>query len=188
MTLRQTVLLVAALNLAWFGVEFTAALRIDSVSLLADSIDFLEDTSVNLLIALALGWTALARARLGFVLAALMLVPAVAVLLMLWEKFHFLIVPDPFILTWVGLGALAINLTCAFLLARFKAVGGSLTRAAFLSSRNDALANLGIIAVGLFTLVVPSVWPDVLLGFVLIVLNLDAATEVWQAARRDQTT
>ena len=42
----RTVLLVAALNLAYFGVEFAAALRIGSVSLLADSVDFLEDTWV----------------------------------------------------------------------------------------------------------------------------------------------
>jgi hypothetical protein len=46
------------LNLAYSGVEFAVALAIGSVSLLADSIDFLEDAPVNLLIAFALGWTA----------------------------------------------------------------------------------------------------------------------------------
>lgn len=38
------------LNLGYFGVEFAVALRVDSVSLFADSVDFLEDASVNLLI------------------------------------------------------------------------------------------------------------------------------------------
>ncbi len=47
---RQAVALVAILNLAYFGVEFTVALNIGSVSLFADSIDFLEDTAVNFLI------------------------------------------------------------------------------------------------------------------------------------------
>ena len=70
MTLRQTVLLVALLNLAYFGVEFAVAIAIGSVSLFADSVDFLEDASLNLLIATALGWTALNRARLGMALAA----------------------------------------------------------------------------------------------------------------------
>jgi len=50
-----------------------------------------------------------------------------------------------------GLGALAVNSFCAILLARYRAHGGSLTRAAFLSARNDALANVGIIAAGLAT-------------------------------------
>src|SRR6266487_4606933 len=49
--LRKIVLLVATLNLAYFGVEFAVAVAIGSVSLFADSIDFLEDTSVNFLIA-----------------------------------------------------------------------------------------------------------------------------------------
>ena len=41
--LRRVVLLVMALNLGYFGVEFAVALAIGSVSLFADSIDFLED-------------------------------------------------------------------------------------------------------------------------------------------------
>ena len=53
--LRQTVALVALLNLGYFGVEFAVALTIGSVSLFADSIDFLEDATVNALILVALG-------------------------------------------------------------------------------------------------------------------------------------
>ena len=65
--LRRVVLTVAALNLAYFAVEFSVALAIGSVSLFADSIDFLEDASVNVLIFAALGWTAKRRARVGMV-------------------------------------------------------------------------------------------------------------------------
>lgn len=53
--LSQVVGLVAVLNLAYFGVEFAVATAIGSVSLFADSVDFLEDASVNLLILAALG-------------------------------------------------------------------------------------------------------------------------------------
>jgi len=63
--LRKVVIIVAALNLAYFGVEFAVALAIDSVSLFADSVDFLEDASLNFLIAIALGWSATSRARVG---------------------------------------------------------------------------------------------------------------------------
>jgi len=42
-TVRRVVLLVVALNLAYFGVEFAVALKIGSVSLFADSVDFLEE-------------------------------------------------------------------------------------------------------------------------------------------------
>jgi Co/Zn/Cd efflux system component len=38
--MRRAVLLVALLNLAYFGVELAVARRIGAVSLLADSVDF----------------------------------------------------------------------------------------------------------------------------------------------------
>ncbi|AKR56176.1 cobalt transporter [Youhaiella tibetensis] len=181
--LRRAVIVVALLNLAYFFVEFAVALHIGSVSLLADSVDFLEDTSVNLLIALAMGWSLAARAKVGMALAAVLLIPALAFLWALWGKFSNPIPPEPFALSATGLGALAVNLTCAFILVRYRHHSGSLTKAAFLSARNDAFANVAIIAAGLVTLVYPSVWPDVIVGLGIAALNVDAAREVWEAAR-----
>lgn len=181
-SLRQTVLIVAALNLAYFGVEFTAALSAGSVSLLADSADFLEDAAVNILIFFALAWTATRRANVGKLLAALLLVPAAAFLWMLVAKLLHPTPPTAEALTLVGLGALAVNLTAALLLARHRRSQGSLTRAAFLSARNDAFANIGIIGAGLVTAAQPSIWPDIVVGLVIAAMNLDAAHEVWEAA------
>lgn len=181
--LGRTILIVAALNLTYFGVEFVAALRIGSVSLFADSIDFLEDASVNLLILLALGWTLAARARTGMVLAGIMLVPAVAFLWTLWQKFQSPIPPEAAAMSVIGLGALGVNLGCAWLLARHRRGQDSLTRAAFLSARNDAVANVAIIGAAGITALHPSVWPDIIVGLGIAGMNLDAAHEVWEAAQ-----
>ena len=78
--LRWVVTRAALLNLAYFGVEFSVALAIASVSLLGDSIDFLEDTSVNFLILIALGWSAHHRSHVGMVVAGIMLIPGLATL------------------------------------------------------------------------------------------------------------
>jgi Co/Zn/Cd efflux system component len=187
MTLRQTVLLVAALNLAYFGVEFAVALAIGSVSLFADSVDFLEDASINVLIATALGWTAVNRARLGMVLAGILLIPALATLWTAWQKFALPVPPAPIPLSLTGAGALAVNLTSAMLLVRFRSHSGSLTRAAFLSARNDAYANVAIVLAGLVTAATLSAWPDLIVGLGIAVLNADAAREVVQAARKERT-
>lgn len=184
--LRRAVALVAAANLAYFAVEISVAVRIDAVSLFADSIDFLEDAAVNLLIVLALGWSAAARARIGLVMAGTLLLPALGLLWTLWEKVQAPASPDPLLLAGTGLGALAVNLACAFALARFSDGRGSLTRAAFLSSRNDALANVAIIGAAGLTLAWPSPWPDVAVGLAIAAMNADAARQVWQAARREQ--
>jgi Co/Zn/Cd efflux system component len=184
--LRRTVAAVAALNLGYFGIEFAVALAIGSVALFADSIDFLEDASVNLLILLGLGWSVRARARLGMVLAGVLLVPGLATLWTAAEKVFAatVTIPDPTLLVLAGGGALAVNLTCALLLARHRAGSGSLTRAAFLSARNDAFANVAIIAAGIVTVTLwPSPWPDLMVGLGIAALNADAAREVWEAAR-----
>jgi Co/Zn/Cd efflux system component len=183
---RRVVLAVALLNLAYFGVEFAVAVAIGSVSLFADSVDFLEDTSVNLLILLALGWSPRARARVGMGLAAILLVPALATAWTAWSKFNAPLAPAPLPLTLTGAGALAVNLTCALLLARFREHSGSLSKAAFLSARNDAFANLAIIAAGLVTAFAwPSAWPDLIVGVGIALLNLDAAREVFEASREE---
>jgi Co/Zn/Cd efflux system component len=186
MSLRQTVLVVALLNLAYFGVEFGVALAIGSVSLFADSVDFLEDASINLLIAVGLGWSAQARARLGMILAAIILVPVAATLWTAWQKFLSPVPPQPILLTLTGVGALLVNLACAFLLVRFRHHSGSLTKAAFLSARNDAVANVAIIAAGLATAATLSAWPDLAVGLGIALLNADAARQVIAAARKER--
>lgn len=186
LALRRAVAWVAALNLLYFGVEFAVAVTIGSVSLFADSIDFLEDASVNGLILLALAWRPEHRARVGFVLAGLLLVPGIATAWTAWQKFAVPIAPAPVPLSLAGLGALAINLVCAFMLARFRHAGGSLTRAAFLSARNEALANVAIMGAGAITVVNRSAWPDLIVGLGILALNLDAAREVYGAAHREQ--
>ena len=185
-SLRRVVGIVALLNLAYFGVEFAVATSIGSVSLFADSVDFLEDASVNLLILLALGWTARNRARVGMALALILLVPALATIWTAWAKFNVPVAPNPLPLSLAGLGALIVNLGCAFMLARFRHHRGSLTRAAFLSARNDALANIAIIAAGLATATIwRSAWPDLMVGVAIALINADAAREIWRVAREE---
>lgn len=181
--LRRAVTVVALANLAYFFVEFAVAQRIGSVSLFADSVDFLEDATVNFLIVVALGWSARNRARVGMLLAGVLLVPAMALLWTAWQKFNAPVPPDPIALSVTGLGALIVNVACALLLARFRHASGSLTRAAFLSARNDAFANIAIVVTGLITLRWASAWPDLVVGLAIAAMNADAAKSVWHAAR-----
>lgn len=182
---RRTVLLVAALNLGYFGIEFALAFAIGSVSLVADSIDFLEDTSINLLIAVALDWSVAKRAHTGRALAGVLLVPALSALWMAWSKLSDPVPPGAFVLSLTGLGALAVNLGCALLLARHRHRAGSLSRAAWLSARNDVVANVAIIGAGGLTAWTLSMWPDLVVGLGIGAINADAAREVWRAAGRE---
>ncbi|KMO30541.1 cation transporter [Methylobacterium aquaticum] len=190
--LRDTVRRVALLNLGAFGIEAAVAVAIGSVALVADSVDFLEDAALNLLIIAGLGWRPAARARLGAAMAGLLLLPGLAAAWTAWQKIGAFTAPDPVPLTLTGLGALAVNLACAAMLARHREGRGSLTRAAFLSARNDAIANVAIVAAGLVTAATVSrwpgfaPWPDLVVGLGIAAMNADAALEIWQAAAAER--
>lgn len=184
-SLKKAICIVAVANLCYFFVEFFFALRIHSVSLFADSIDFLEDSAVNFLVLFALGWSLAARARVGMAMAAIIFIPGLATLWAIWQQLAFHQPPQPVFLSLVGLGALIINSGCALLLAEFRAHHGSIIRAAFLSARNDTLANIAIIFAGFLTSISNSIWPDIVIGLSIAALNADAAREVYQKAREE---
>lgn len=188
MTLRQAVLVVAILNAGYFVVEFIAARAVMSVSLFADSIDFLEDTSLSLLVLLAATWSLQRRARVGHVLALLLLVPALTSLWVLIDKLMHPTAPDAVGFGITSAGALIVNLVCAFILVSHRNTHGSLSRAAWLSARNDAAVNIAMIGAALLTLVWVSAWPDVILGAAVIALNADAAVKVWRRASAERLT
>lgn len=182
--LRRVTRLVGLLNLGYFAAGLAVALKIGSVSLFADSIDFLEDASVD---------SHSRRAGLGYATArqggnaarGVFLVPGLATLWTAWSKFNALVAPSPVLVSFTATWALVINLSCALMLARYRTHGGSLTQAAFLSARNDALANVAIVVVGLVTAIYPSAWPDLVVGLGIAALNADAARAAWRAARAE---
>lgn len=184
--LRRVVLTVALLNLGYFFVEFAVALVAGSVSLLADSVDFLEDTSVNLLIFVALGWPLAHRAVMGKAMSVLILGPAAVAAWEVVQRFGDPVAPSFLPLLLASLGAIAVNGTSAWLLATVRHHGGSLSRAAFLSARNDVLVNLAIIAMAAVTVRTGSGWPDLVLGCAIILLALHAAHEVWEVSEEER--
>lgn len=184
--LRRAVLSVAAVNFAYFFVEFAVALVAGSVSLLADSVDFLEDTSVNLLVLLALGWPLARRALVGKAMAVVLLGPAV---LAGWKAVGHLadpVAPRVLPVVLASLGAVAVNGASAWLLLRVRHHGGSLSRAAFLSARNDVLVNAAVIVMALVTALTGSGWPDLVLGCGIILLAAHSAWEVWEVSEEER--
>lgn len=184
--LRRVVLIVAALNFGYFFVEFAVALVAGSVALLADSVDFLEDTAVNLLIFIALGWPLARRALVGKLMALVILGPATLAGIEAIRRFADPVAPDVLPLVLASLGAIVVNGTSAWLLVSVRHHAGSLSRAAFLSARNDVLVNVAIIAMGLVTLWTRSGWPDLVLGTFIILLAFHAAWEVWEVSEEER--
>ena len=184
--LRRAIVWVAALNAAYFVIEFLVGITIRSVGLIADSIDFLEDASINLIILIGLGLAATARARLGSLLAVIIGVPGVVALAAAVEKVLNPAVPSAAGMTVTAFGALAVNVAAAVILSRVKNQSGSLVHAAWLSARNDVVANIAIIVAAFATAVAPSAYWDVAVGVGIGILNADAAVKVWRRSRTER--
>lgn len=183
--MRRIVAIVAALNLIACVVEGVIAWRIGSVALFADAADFLEDFLINTLVLVAAGWPLASRRKASYALAGLILLPAIAAL---WTAIHRILeggTPQPLVLGATGVGALVVNLVCAVLLMRLRSGHGSLGRGAWLAARNDALANVLIIAAGAVMLVWASPVPDIVVGLVIAAVNAGAAVEVFREAREE---
>ncbi|MCT2176325.1 cation transporter [Brachybacterium muris] len=184
-SMRRIVAIVAALNLIACVVEGVIAWRIGSVALFADAADFLEDFLINTLVLVAAGWPLASRRKASYALAGLILLPAIAAL---WTAIHRILeggTPQPLVLGATGAGALVVNLVCAVLLMRLRSGHGSLGRGAWLAARNDALANVLIIAAGAVMLVWASPVPDIVVGLVIAAVNAGAAVEVFREAREE---
>ena len=183
---NRAILIVALLNFSYFFVEFFIALDITSVSLFADSIDFLEDAFTNFIILFGLYLSLQNRIKLGYLLIGMILIPSLFTLIFAINQFLNPVLTDGVLLSSYALGALVINIFCAFLIAKFKKANNSLLLTAFYSARNDALANIAMIIAGGITLYTTSHYPDLIVGILIFLLNLDASKAIYEQIKKER--
>lgn len=169
------------LNLALFFVEVGGAYTSHSVALLADAIDFLGD-SVNfgasiLVLSMARVWSSRLALAKGLVMSSwgvLILVRAA----MSWQSG---VVPVHETMTWISILALATNVLVAFLLYRHRK-GDANRSSVWLCARNDAFANIAVIAAAQAVAFTGSGLPDILAALVLAGLGLSSGISVVKKA------
>jgi len=178
---RRVLWVVLALNGAMFVVEFGAGWVADSAALMADSLDMLGDAAVYGLSLYALGRSA--RWRAGAALAKGLAMAAFGLFVLgdVGAKAWLGAVPAAPLMLRFALLALAANLVCAVLLVRFR--GGEINmRSTWLCSRNDVLANLGVLGAGGLVALTGSPWPDLAAGLTIATLFLHSALGVVRQA------
>ena len=182
---KRAILIVGLLNFGYFFVEFFVALNITSISLFADSIDFLEDAFTSFLILWGLYLSLKNRTKIAYVLIWIIFIPSLFTLIFAMKQFLNPVAIDGFSLSSYAFGALAINIFCAFLMARFKVSDNSLLLTAFYSVRNDAFANIAMIIAGVMTLYSTSHYPDLIVGVLIFLLNLDARKAIYEQIKKE---
>jgi len=174
---RRVLLAVLAINAGMFAIEFSAGVIAGSAALMADSVDMLGDALVYGLSLYAIarserwkGGAALAKG--GFILLF-----GISVLIEIGVKISTGVPPQSTIMLGFAALALLANLTCLRLLWRFRAQDVNMA-STFECSRNDVIANTGVIAAAVAVALSGSPWPDVIVAGVIAAIFLRSAIRV----------
>jgi Co/Zn/Cd efflux system component len=181
---RRVLWAALIINAAMFGVELVGGLHAESVSLLADAVDFLGDAAnygISLLVlGMALTWRARAALFKGLTMGAF----GVFVLGRAVWSAAVGTVPEPMTMGAIGTLALLANVSVAAMLYAFRD-GDANMRSVWLCTRNDAIGNLAVMAAALGVFGTGSGWPDLAVAGVMGVLALSASFSVIQQARAE---
>jgi Co/Zn/Cd efflux system component len=173
----KTLRIVMAINIMLFLVEFGAGLLATSTSLMADSLDSLGDALVYAASLYVLSRNDLWRAGAAMLKGVIMLGFGIAVALELLARLLSPVVPVAEMIGGFGLFALACNATCLYLLTRHRSDDLNM-ESVWLCSRNDIVANVGVLCAGAGVALTGSMWPDLAVGATIALLFLKSALYV----------
>lgn len=171
---KKILLIVLVLNGLMFVIEFSLGWLASSTGLMADSLDMLADAVVYLISFLVVQGSLRQKASAALVNGCLQVLLVFIVLYSVMSHFLAGTVPNSLSMGWVASLALLVNILCFVLLSRYRH-GDINLRATWLCSRNDMVANLGVIVAAVWVSILQQGWPDLLIGLVIALFVLQSA-------------
>ena len=182
---RRALWIVVILNIGFGLFEFIGGFLANSQALKADALDFLGDGSITFVGLLALRWAASTRARIAQVQGIFLGGLGLSVIAMAAWRAVNAIPPEAALMGGIGIAALAVNVTAAMVLARFRDQGDAQARAIWLFSRNDAINNVAVIVAAALVFWLDSAWPDLIVASFIAVIFLHSAREIIRHAHAE---
>lgn len=175
--------IVLAINATMFIVEAFAGMAAHSTALLADALDMLGDALVYGFSLFVLARSARWQAGAALAKGSFMLAFGLGVLGEAAHKVFYPVMPSVETMGIVGGLALAANLVCFFLLYRHRADNLNMN-STWLCSRNDLIANAGVLMAAGASYLLASRWPDIIVGAIIAGLFLSSAFGVLKQSVR----
>ena len=184
---RGVLISLLAINGFMFVFEIGLGLYAQSTGLIADSLDMLADAIVY-----AIGLYAIGKSLKHKASAALIsgYFQAALGLMILMDIIRRVIVgsePVSVLMMGVGVIALIANVYCLRLIDKHKD-GEVHMRASWIFSKNDVIANTGVIVGGALVWLLDSRWPDLLIGTLISLVILSGARHIVLDAKRELLT
>jgi Co/Zn/Cd efflux system component len=186
---RRVLVTVMAINFVMFIAEFSGGVFARSSALMADSVDMLGDAVVYALCLYALSRGPRWEAGVALAKGGIILVFGIAVIVEIADKLVNGVPPSSTLMLAFGSVALFANVLCLALLWQFRSQNVNMS-STFECSRNDVLANVGVLIAAGLVGATGSAWPDIAVGGVIALIFLRSAgrvlpeaTHAWRAAK-----
>ncbi len=183
---RKVLVTLLAINASMFVIELVTGVLAESTGLIADSLDMLADAVVYGIGLYAVGRAASAKISAAFMSGYFQMALALIVALDVARRALFGSEPEPSYMVLVGLVALAANVVCLSLIARHRD-GGVHMRASWIFSKNDVIANVGVIVSGGLVYITGLRWPDLAVGIAITYIIFRGALTIITDARNERS-
>lgn len=175
--------IVLAINAIMFIVEGLAGLFAHSTSLLADALDMLGDTLVYGFSLIVLTRSSRWQASAALAKGVFMLAFGLGVMGEAIYKVFYPVMPDIGMMGAIGTLALGANLICFIMLYRHRSDNLNMS-STWLCSRNDLIANVGVLLAAGSSYALISRWPDIIVGAIIAGLFLSSAYSILRQSLR----
>jgi len=179
---RGILRILLLINAFMFVLEMATGILADSSGLIADSVDMLADAVVYGISMFAVGRSALTKANAAYFSGISQIVISAGIAIDVIRRFIFGSDPESVLMMGIGTIALAANITCLLLISKHRE-GEVHMRASWIFSKNDVLANLGVIFGGILVAMLDSRFPDLVIGAVIVAVVLRGGFQIlWDAS------
>lgn len=177
--------IVFTINVIMFLLEFVSGWLARSTALLADSLDMFGDASVYALTLFTLHKSDKTRSEVALIKGIIMLLLGLFVVADAISKSLQTVLPEAQWMGTIGFIALIANLICFMVLYRHKSDDLNM-RSVWLCSRNDLVANSGVIVAAVLVSYTATLWPDVVIGLAIAALFLHSSWQVISEAWKER--
>jgi len=182
---KRLLVILLAINATMFVVELIVGLIAESTGVLADSLDMLADSLVYGIAFYAVGRCGTIKTKAAFLSGIFQIIVAGSILFDICRRAFFGSDPESWLMFLVSCAALVANSVCLSLITKEKQ-GEVHMRASYIFSKNDVLANCGVILASVLIFVTGSRWPDLLIGVIITVLVFRGGLQIVAEARKQE--
>lgn len=179
---KKALIILLTINAVMFVLELVMGIIAESTGLIADSLDMLADATVYCIGLYAVGKSRSAKANAAFISGIFQILLSILVAVDILRRFFIGSEPESAFMIAIGCVALLANTICLMIISKHKN-GEVHMRASWIFSKNDVIANIGVIVAGILVLILGSRWPDLLIGAIIVVVVFRGGLSIIKQAR-----